>query len=310
MPASVPRLDDEHVMLPEQLARRFECHEDDIGIPGVVEIGRYRYATAYERMRKQSHPDGLEICFLSRGFQTYRVNDAIYRLRGGDQYLVFPGEVHDSGGMPEEKGELYWLFVRLQPAGQPLLFLNAEASAELRRALLDLPSRHFAAEDGTRELLEAVVDDLQREGTRPRAWVDRLAMAGRILEFLLATIRGSQGNRRASPSPRMQRCVNFIEAHPAERLDVPQLAELVQLSPSRFKTRFRAEVGLPPREFVLRHKLAVAEAMLAEPGAQVTDVAHALGFASSQYFATVFRRFRGHSPSAVFSSRRRSRENR
>ncbi len=304
MPRSQPPLDDEHIMLPEQLARRFECAEAEIGIPGVVEVGRYRYATAYERMRKQSHPDGLEICFLSRGFQTYRVNDAIYRLRGGDAYLVFPGEVHDSGGMPEEKGELYWLFVRLQPAGQPLLFLNAEAAAELRRSLLDLPSRHFAAEEGTRERLETVVAGLQRG--EARGPLDRLALAGEIQAFLLATIRGSHGNRRAAPSPRIQRCVNFIETHPAERLDVPQLAALVQLSPSRFKTRFRTEVGLPPREFVLRHKLAVAEAMLAKAGARVTDVAHALGFASSQYFATVFRRFYGRSPSTALKPKRHS----
>ncbi len=295
MPTSLPALDDEHIMSADQLARRVEYHEAEIGIPGLVEVGRYRYATAYERMRRQSHPDGLELCFLARGFQTYRVNDALYRLRGGDQYLVFPGEIHDSGGMPEEKGELYWVYVRLQPAGQPLLFLNTEASAELRRALLQLPSRHFAAEAGTRELLEAVVGGLR--AVRPANALDRLAVAGKVVAFLLATIRSSQGNRHAAPSPRMQRCVNYIETHPAERLDVPQLAKLVQLSPSRFKTRFRAEVGLPPREYVLRHKLAVAETMLAAPGARVTEVAHALRFASSQYFATVFRRFFGCSPS-------------
>lgn len=291
---------DEHIMTPEQLARRFECNEQAVGIPGVVEIGRYRYATAYERLRTRAHPDGIEICFLSRGQQTYRVNDTIYRLRGGDQYLVFPGEPHDSAGMPEEKGELYWVFIKLKSARQPLLFLDAKASGELRKALLNLPSRHFAAEPGTRELLEQIVDSLRG----PRAWIDRIATAGMVLRFLLATIHGSHGNRRAAPSPRIQRCLTFIHAHPAEPLDVPQLARLVQLSPSRFKTRFRAETGLPPWEYVLRHKLGVAEEQLRKPGATVTEVAHALGFSSSQYFATVFRRFTGRSPSGSMKKAR------
>ena len=100
-------LTSEHVMTPEQQARRLERFEPEIGIPGVVEIGRYRYANAYGRLRLRSHPDGLEICFLARGQQTYRVNNRIYRLRGGDQYLVFPGEPHDSAGMPEEKGVFF-----------------------------------------------------------------------------------------------------------------------------------------------------------------------------------------------------------
>ena len=280
-------------MTPEQLARRFERFERQIGIPGLVEIGRYRYASAYEGLRLRAHPDGLEVSFLARGQQTYRVNDRIYRLRGGDQYLVFPGEPHDSAGMPEEKGVLYWMFLRLQPVGRPLLFLDATASRARRRALLAMPSRHFSAEPGTRELLEEIFTALDR----PRAKIERLAAAALVLRYLFATLRASHRNRRAGPSARIQRSLAHIAAQVGELPSVPQLARLVRLSPSRFKARFREEVGLPPREHVLRQKLTVAQAWLRRPGATVTGVAHGLGFSSSQYFATVFRRFTGLTPS-------------
>ena len=279
-------------MTPEQLARRRECFEREIGVPGVVEVGRYRYASAYEGLQPRSHPDGLEICFLARGQQTYRVRREIYRLRGGDQYLVFPGEPHDSAGMPEEKGVLYWVFLRLMPANRPLLFLEPRAARSLRQALLALPSRHFAAETGTHRLLDEIFASIERARTP----FDRLATAALILRFLLATLRASHHNRRAAPSPRIQRSLEHIAAHAGELPTVPQLARLVRLSPSRFKARFRAEVGLPPREHVLRHKLAVAQDRLRLPGATVTAVAHELGFSSSQYFATVFRRFTGLTP--------------
>ncbi len=282
----------EHVMTPEQQARRLERFERDVGIPGVVEIGRYRYANAYEGLRLRSHPDGLEICFLARGQQTYRVNNEIYRLRGGDQYLVFPGEPHDSAGMPEEKGVLYWMFLRLHPAGQPLLFLEAAASRTLRRALLTLPSRHFAAAPGTRDLLEEIFASIERSPTK----LGRIGTATLILRYLFAMLRASHRNQRASPSPRIQRSLVHIAAQAGELPSVPQLARLVRLSPSRFKARFREEVGLPPREHVLRHKLAVAQTRLRAPSATVTAVAHELGFSSSQYFATVFRRFTGQTP--------------
>jgi AraC-like DNA-binding protein len=278
-------------MTPEQLARRFERSERQIGIPGVGEIGRYRYANAYEGLRLRTHP-GLEICFLARGQQTYRVNNEIYRLRGGDQYLVFPGEPHDSAGMPEEKGVLYWVFLKLEPAHAPMLFLNAAASRALRRALLALPSRHFAAEPGTRDLLEEIFTAVERGGPK----LDRIGTAALILRYLFSLLRASHRNRRATPSPRMQRSLAYIAANLSELPSVPQLARLARLSPSRFKARFREEVGLPPREHVLRHRLAVAQERLRDPDATITAVAHALGFSSSQYFATVFRRFTGRTP--------------
>lgn len=279
-------------MGPDQLARRFECHARAIGIPGVTEIGRYRYAAAYEGLRPGAHPHDLEICFLARGQQTYRVKREIRRLRGGDQHIVFPGEPHDSADMPEEKGELYWLSLRLKPAGTPLLFLEPAAVSRLRRALLALPSRHFAAAPGTRDLLEKIIASLPSADDR----LARLATATLILRYLFQTLDAAHRNRASTPSPRIQRCLAHIAAHLGDTLSVPQLARLVRLSPSRFKVRFRAETGLPPREYVLRQKIAAAEAALRAPQAKVTAVAHALGFSSSQYFATVFRRFTGRAP--------------
>ena len=286
-------------MTPEQMARRCELRERKIGVPGIGEIGRYRYAAAYEGLRRRSHPAGIEICFLARGNQTYRVNDRIHRLRGGEQHVVFPGEPHDSAGMPEEKGELYWIFIRLKPA-RPLLFLDAVASAALRGALLCMPSRHFAAETGARDLLERIIASIRRPD---RSHLDRVATASLVLRFLLQTIEASRRNRRAVPSQRIRRSLSYVADHPDELPSVPLLARIVGLSASRFKARFRLEVGLPPREYVLRHKLAVAQSRLSEPGATVTAVAHELGFSSSQYFATVFRRYSGTSPSEHLTAR-------
>jgi AraC-like DNA-binding protein len=283
-----------HRMTREQLARRLELRGRAVGIPGVNQIGRYRYTAAYEHLRTQTHPGDLEICFLARGRQTYRVKNSLYQLRGGDQYLVFPGEPHDSAGFPEEKGELYWLGLRIRPARTSLLFLDADASAALRRALLALPSRHFTAEPGLRDLWEEILNGLRKA----RSKIERLAAAAAIQRLLLATLRASHRNQLAQPSPRIQRCLDHIAARVHEPLYVPALARLIGLSESRFKVRFRREVGLPPGEYILRVKIAAATAALAQPGARVTELAHTLGFSSSQYFATVFRRFTGLSPTA------------
>ena len=72
---------------------------------------------------------------------------------------------------------------------------------------------------------------------------------------------------------------------------------VARLSESRFKARFKREMGVPPAEYWLRKKVEQASVLLAK--ATITQVAHQLGFSSSQYFATVFKRYTLTSPSLV-----------
>ncbi|MCC6415322.1 MAG: helix-turn-helix transcriptional regulator [Opitutaceae bacterium] len=136
----------------------------------------------------------------------------------------------------------------------------------------------------------------------PRSGIERLAAASLILRYLFGTLRAAGQSSAASISPRMRRSVDYIAAHPAEPLYVSDLARHVGLSESRFKARFRREVGLPPGESIMRAKIEVACTRLRHPNASITNVAHALGFSSSQYFATVFRRYTLKTPSAYKAS--------
>jgi AraC-like DNA-binding protein len=60
---------------------------------------------------------------------------------------------------------------------------------------------------------------------------------------------------------------------------------------------------MPPGEYLLRRKVRRAGELLAGGDVSVTEVAQALGFSSSQYFATVFRRYRHQRPSDLLRRR-------
>jgi AraC-like DNA-binding protein len=55
-------------------------------------------------------------------------------------------------------------------------------------------------------------------------------------------------------------------------------------------------MGVAPHEFILRCKMDEAKRLLTHEGRSVTETAMALGFSSSQYFATVFKRFTQQTP--------------
>jgi AraC-like DNA-binding protein len=55
-------------------------------------------------------------------------------------------------------------------------------------------------------------------------------------------------------------------------------------------------MGIAPHEFILRCKVETAKKFLRDQNRNVTDTAMELGFSSSQYFATVFKRFTQQTP--------------
>jgi AraC-like DNA-binding protein len=109
------------------------------------------------------------------------------------------------------------------------------------------------------------------------------------LQYLTRTIEASQQDVHGSASPLMQRILRYIDDHLGEPVRVARLAQVARLSESRCKARFKREIGVPPAEFWLRKK--VERAMVLLKSRSVTSVAYDLGFSSSQYFATVFKRY-------------------
>jgi two-component system response regulator YesN len=98
-------------------------------------------------------------------------------------------------------------------------------------------------------------------------------------------------------SPDIADAVAWMTARLGEPFCVQEVADAVGLHPSRFHERFLAEVGQTPAEWRIRRRVALAQERLRALDASVTEVAFALGFASSQYFATAFKKYTGRTPS-------------
>ncbi|MGB8353440.1 MAG: AraC family transcriptional regulator, partial [Chthoniobacteraceae bacterium] len=234
----------------------------------------------------------LEICYLAKGTQLYRVGGHEYVLTGGDVFVTFPDEQHGTGESPEEKGHLYWLIVKVP--GKAGAFLNCapEDGRKLTQQLLSMPRRHFAGQPELKTILDDVIAACQRRNDPLR----HVTIQNRLVDFLLRVIACSHRQMTPGISPAISALLRYIEANAHEPLPVGALAARVGLSVPRFKARFKNEVGIPPAEYVMRRKIDAAKRLLAKPGAMVTTVSFELNFSSSQYFATVVRRYLGCSP--------------
>jgi AraC-like DNA-binding protein len=121
--------------------------------------------------------------------------------------------------------------------------------------------------------------------------LERAAMRKAALDLVLTVI--ACGSRRAHHhvDDDIRRTVRWADAHLGEPVPDARLAAEAGLSLSRFRAKFRTQMGMTAHEYVLRRKIDRAMQLLQDTSRTITQVAHALAFASSQYFATVFKRF-------------------
>lgn len=279
--------------------RRVQLDFDVRKTGGVSHLGRLNYEKARHPLGSHRHHDAMEICYLARGRQTYVVNGTSFQLKPGDVFVTFPNEIHSSGGEPEEKSILYWLVVDLE-ARDPLFLLPLVEARLLRDALASLNRRHFQAARNLNAPLDQAIVEFRKEGPwrYPRVRNHLLEFVTRIIET--AATNDGEGGRH---SPTINSVLTYIEKNLDRAANVNDLAKVANLSASRFKQKFKQEVGIPPGEYFLRRKIEAAEEMLSRDRLTVTDVAFRLGFSSSQYFATVFKRFNAISPLAFRKTR-------
>ncbi len=272
------------------------------GLGSVPMLGRYNLTHARPGLRDHRHRGAIEICYLARGRQIYHVGGSRYSLRGGDLFITFPDEVHGTGGEPEEKGLLYWMTL-LDPAGRDggLMGLTRHQSRALWKNLTGSSLRHFPGTPDMQGQLDRVIRAIHSAPTP----LSRTRIANDLIAFLLAVVDAREASARGNERRRFGKVLDHLQAHldEPEEQTVARMAELTGLSVSRFKAAFKQEMGIPPAEYALRCRIEEAARRLARHGATVTGVAFDLGFSSSQYFASAFKRFTNANPSELLGGK-------
>ncbi|HEZ7986455.1 MAG TPA: AraC family transcriptional regulator [Ruminococcus sp.] len=97
----------------------------------------------------------------------------------------------------------------------------------------------------------------------------------------------------------MQRCINYIEDHITEPMELADIAHEMNVSPFYFQRIFTLVCGLTPGEYIRSRRLALAGSELISTDAKVIDIALKYGYDTPEGFTRAFTRFHGASPNAV-----------
>lgn len=151
------------------------------------------------------------------------------------------------------------------------------------------------------ERLSVLVRMLVDEAQEQRAGRD--LVLGRLVEILLVeALRLTQtedapaGLLRGLGDGRLAAAIRQMHAEPAWPWTMAQLAKAAALSRSTFFDRFTRHVGMPPMEYLLAWRMALAKEMLRDKRTDIATVAERIGYGSASTFSTAFSRHVGQSP--------------
>jgi AraC-like DNA-binding protein len=151
------------------------------------------------------------------------------------------------------------------------------------------------------ERLTALVRLVGEESSERRSGRD-LVLA-RLIELLLIEALRSRpdddtppGLLRGLADARLAVAIRHIHSDPARSWTVAQLAKKVALSRSAFFDRFSRAVGLPPMEYLVAWRMALAKNLLRAGDLGLAAVAERVGYGSASTFSTAFSRHVGQAP--------------
>ena len=239
--------------------------------------------------------EGFAIGVVQRGVTTTSYRNAHYDMPAGTIIVINPGEIH-TGEAASDQGWTYRMFypkatllqqIASELAGRPrdAPFFPVPVISDdcLAQQLLKL---HIALEDQQ-------IPTVERES---RLWWS-------LARLILGYADAPPATAEVKPERRCVKKVrDFIEAHYADDISLPQLAALVNLTPCYLLRLFTKTTGLPPHAYLTYVRLRQAKQLLAH-GCPIAAAAYQTGFTDQSHMTKRFKRAFGITPGQYLPSR-------
>ena len=235
----------------------------------------------------------IEILCCRRGASlSFDCGGKVYPFRPGDVFVAQPETPHFLQRYPKSLAML-WLWFKLPSATQTVLGLSRAETRCLVGRLRALPVT-FAADETVKRAFNGLWQIHQEapKGTIVR----RLLLRDAVLHLLLRLVATSQHLLRVPANETLDALIAEMRRAPAADYPMETLMRRTAMSAPTLTTLFRRRTGLPPHAFLIACRIDKAKEILVKSRQDVSAIARQLGFHSSQYFATQFKRETGFTP--------------
>lgn len=226
-----------------------------------------------------------KLYYVTHGNLWIKDDTTTYRLDKGKMYII-NGHKLKSYGTDSDSFKTYWF--HFTPQNSKLYFsmneINTvfEISKQAQNHILEL--NIFQPDFNTAQFKE---DDLLRN----------LKFQYIVYTVIIDTLKEEDINKLTSSFNfhKLKPAINHIDSNFTQSICLEHLAELCCLSSSHFHKIFVENVGVTPKNYILKKKMTLALTLLNTNG-NVKEIAYQLGYCDDSHFSRVFKNFYGFTP--------------
>lgn len=280
-----------------QIKERIQIEGADIGMPCIAQLG-------FDGFNKPIPLDehqhlGFEFTYIDNGLVTWELGDrSILKLNGNDMALTQPNTPHKGQFDVISPASLFWISFdfSMKNCLKNTCFSWSEMCLMQETLLKSGNFSHFA---GSR--IPFQLQELHRTlklGLEVNGHNMTLCLLRSQLNLLFVTIIQEISNLHSRQETSYSELAKkYIEQNIDGDINVASIAEVVNISVGHLHEVFKKDMGITPAAYIQVCRCEKAKLYLVNTNKNITDITFELGFNSTQYFATCFRKYTGLTPS-------------
>lgn len=229
-------------------------------------------------------------CLEAEGFTGIEAKDGqtgIEKAKGESPDLVVCDIL-----LPELNGYSVLKTLRQDPttATIPFIFLTGKATkAELRQGMQSGADDYLTKPSNAEEFLGAIATQLEKRKNLQQLYAAQFKDSA-------ASELESDSVFPSTPNPQLQEIFDYIEAHYHESISLIDVATAVGYSSAYLTSFVKRETGTTINRWIIKRRLAAAEALLQQSDRSVEQIAEEIGYLNPGHFFRQFRKYVGTTP--------------
>lgn len=232
--------------------------------------------------------DRHELYYLVRGTTRYFINNEIFLLNAGDMVFIPKGAFHKTNIEQNKNAERIILVFDDEFAGEEF----AKYINEMKK------NKHMRFPEHELLKVDEIFNKIEKENQKKEPdYVEMQKLYLRELFILISRHRQKDPQSKTDDSFKLiEDIMHFISQNPDADLSLEALSKKYSISPNYLSKQFKKISGLLLSEYINISRVYAAERLLKQNDIPITEVATKCGFNDSNYFAAVFKRYKGITP--------------
>lgn len=159
-----------------------------------------------------------------------------------------------------------------------------------------------------RSLIEATAYALEDDSIASGMFADYLsrAIAAQLIRnHSNAKLKATSGILNVSRvSPALSEAIAYMSSNIDATINLSDVADAINRSPSHIARMFRSELGMPPHQFLIKLRIDRARGLLEKSTMSIAEIAYECGFSHQEHLTRLFRRHLDTTPAAYRRSKR------